>query len=270
MWDEACRLFLYFLAYSVLGWVCESVYCSIPAKKCINRGFLAGPLCPIYGFGAVAVALTLAPFAGNVALVFCLGLLLTSALEYVTSWLMEKAFHMKWWDYSARFCNIRGRVCLKNSVMFGVMSVLVVQVLHPQVVRLVALLPQAWLYALAGLFACALALDFVSAVRATLQISGRLAAIQRVLEEMRAHTAAQGRALQQDWDARREAAQSSLELLHARLEELARANRRAHRRLLDAFPHLHAPRYSDAVARVRQTLEQLRAQRRHRGKDGRR
>ena len=107
---------LYFFIYSFLGWVCECIYCGVPAKKFINRGFLAGPYCPIYGCGALAVIYTLTPFSDNVVILFGMGVIVTSALEYITSYMMEKLFHTKWWDYSKHPFNIHGRICLKNSV----------------------------------------------------------------------------------------------------------------------------------------------------------
>lgn len=87
---------LYFMIYSFLGWICECIYCSIPAKKLINRGFLSGPYCPIYGFGATAVILALEPVLYQPILLFGCGILVTSALEYITSWAMEALFHTKW------------------------------------------------------------------------------------------------------------------------------------------------------------------------------
>ena len=92
--------FLWLMIYSIIGWVYESTICSIGHRKLINRGFLNGPYCPIYGTGAVLV------------LLFFAGALVTCSLEYLTSWLMEKLFHARWWDYSKRKFNIGGRVCL--------------------------------------------------------------------------------------------------------------------------------------------------------------
>ena len=117
---------LYFFIYSFLGWVCECIYCGVPAKKFINRGFLAGPYCPIYGCGALAVIYTLTPFSDNVVILFGMGVIVTSALEYITSYMMEKLFHTKWWDYSKHPFNIHGRICLKNSILFGLMVFILV------------------------------------------------------------------------------------------------------------------------------------------------
>ena len=104
--------FLWFMAYSFIGWAYESILCSIVGKRLVNRGFLNGPVCPIYGTGAVAVVWALGSFRDQVAVLFLLSAFLTTTLEYLTSWVMEKLFHARWWDYSGRLLNIHGRVCL--------------------------------------------------------------------------------------------------------------------------------------------------------------
>ena len=122
--------FLWLMIYSVIGWVYESTICSIGQRKLINRGFLNGPYCPIYGTGAVLVLLVLGRIQ-NPVLLFFAGAVLTCSLEYLTSWLMEKLFHARWWDYSKRKFNIGGRVCLIGAVVFGAFSVVLILVLHP-------------------------------------------------------------------------------------------------------------------------------------------
>ena len=124
--------FLWLMIYSIIGWVYESTICSISQRKLINRGFLNGPYCPIYGTGAVLVLLVLGRIQ-NPVLLFFAGAVLTCSLEYLTSWLMEKLFHARWWDYSKRKFNIGGRVCLIGAVVFGAFSVVLILVLHPWV-----------------------------------------------------------------------------------------------------------------------------------------
>ena len=98
--EDGCALFLLFIAYSTLGWCGEMIYCSVPkGRLCEKRGFLNGFLCPIYGHGALLVLYALRGGFRNPFLTFLFGALLTSALEYFTSWVMEKLFHMRWWDY---------------------------------------------------------------------------------------------------------------------------------------------------------------------------
>lgn len=117
---------LSFFIYSVLGWICEVVYCSVPKKKFINRGFLYGPYLPVYGFGATFVVVLLQDFTSHWYLVFILGVLITSVLEYFTSFALEKLFKVKLWDYSTYPLNINGRVCALNSTLFGILSLILV------------------------------------------------------------------------------------------------------------------------------------------------
>ena len=119
------------MIYSMLGWFIESLYVSITNKRLINSGFLIGPYCPIYGLGALIVLFLLSSFHKNIVLLFILSFLFTSILEYITSYMLEKLFNVLWWDYSKHKFNIKGRVCLLNSTLFGIMSLLVTYLVHP-------------------------------------------------------------------------------------------------------------------------------------------
>lgn len=122
--------FIWFVLYSIIGWIWEVIICSLPQKKFINRGFLNGPYCPIYGAGSILIIIFLNRIDSAV-LLFLIGALLTCILEYITSWLMEKLFHARWWDYSKNFLNINGRVCFKGAIAFGALSVLLMKIIHP-------------------------------------------------------------------------------------------------------------------------------------------
>ncbi len=135
------HLLLSFFLYSSAGWICECLYCSIPAKHFINRGFLRGPYCPIYGCGALLTAWLITPLHNDWWAVFLCGMLLTSTLEYATSWLMEVLFHTKWWDYSNRRFQLNGRICLRNSFLFGIMALFVIYLLQPLLDEFIASLP---------------------------------------------------------------------------------------------------------------------------------
>lgn len=119
------RYVIYFFVYAVAGWCGEVIYCSIPQKRFVNRGFLYGPYLPIYGFGGVVVHLAVSQSGvsfipeNNPLLVFLGTMVMASVIEYVGSWLLEKCFGVKLWDYSSHRFNINGRVCLLNSTIFG-------------------------------------------------------------------------------------------------------------------------------------------------------
>lgn len=181
-------LFLLFLIYSAVGWLCESVYCSVPAHKFINRGFLNGPLCPIYGVGALLADALLTPAAWSLPLLFLGGAIVTSVLEYFTGWLLETLFHAKWWDYSDKKWNLHGRVCLRNSILFGLMCVILLRVLHPLLLGLVLRIPDPALTVLCAVLAAAFLADLVFSVRGALQLRGKLEALQEILDELRERT----------------------------------------------------------------------------------
>ncbi len=159
------RLFLIFTLYSFIGWVCEVIYCSIPAKHFINRGFLHGPVCPVYGFGAMLVIFTLEPAKDNLLLLFVSAVVVTSLLEYVTSWALEAIFSTKWWDYSDHRFNINGRVSLVNSLLFGLMAVIAVLFVNPILISMV----EALHYSAARLLALTVAVNFIIDIALTLK-----------------------------------------------------------------------------------------------------
>ena len=117
-----------FLIYSFLGYLCEIVCSSIEQKKIVNRGFLCGPYCPIYGVGSLFILFFLLRFKEDPVLVYILGIVITSAIEYVTSFVLEKIFHNKWWDYSDEKYNVHGRIFLFNSLLFGLGALIIIYI----------------------------------------------------------------------------------------------------------------------------------------------
>lgn len=130
--------FLIFFIYSVLGWIMESTYVSIGQKKFVNRGFLIGPYCPIYGYGSLIMIIYLEQYKDNILTVFILGIAICSFLEYITSYLMEKIFKARWWDYSDKKFNLNGRVCGKNALLFGLGGLIVIYLVHPIIETLIS------------------------------------------------------------------------------------------------------------------------------------
>ena len=123
--------FILFIIYSFLGWLVEVINCSIVEKKLVNRGFLISPICPIYGCGALLITLVLNNYKDDWFVVFCMAVILCGLLEYFTSWLMEKIFHARWWDYSQNKFNINGRICLETMVPFGILGLVIIYILNP-------------------------------------------------------------------------------------------------------------------------------------------
>lgn len=123
--------FILFIIYSFLGWLVEVINCSIVEKKLVNRGFLISPICPIYGCGALLITLVLSNYKDDWFVVFCMAVILCGLLEYFTSWLMEKIFHARWWDYSKNKFNINGRICLETMIPFGILGLVIIYILNP-------------------------------------------------------------------------------------------------------------------------------------------
>ena len=125
--------FLKFILFSMIGYIVEMVECAIDEGRWNNRGFLCGPILPIFGIGSMALIYLLEPFSYNPILIFVLGILITTSLEYFGGWFIEKTFKNKWWDYSKERFNLQGRICLKNSLLFGVGTLLIIYVANPYI-----------------------------------------------------------------------------------------------------------------------------------------
>ncbi|MDY3031132.1 MAG: hypothetical protein SOS24_05165 [Clostridia bacterium] len=129
LWD----IVLMFFIYGFMGWCLEVAFFGVTEGKFVNRGFLNGPICPIYGFGAMIVIMLLLPLKKNIALLYICSVLITSLLEFVTGLVLEKLYHVRWWDYSDRPFNIMGHVCLSFSLAWGIACVVVMYVIHPPI-----------------------------------------------------------------------------------------------------------------------------------------
>ncbi|HHW45829.1 MAG TPA: putative ABC transporter permease [Clostridiales bacterium] len=130
------KTYLLFMLYSFIGWIYETILCSVLKGEFVNRGFLHGPYCPIYGFGAILIILLLTHYVQNALSLFVLSSVLATAFEYASSYILEKLFNQRWWDYSNMRFNINGRVCLEGALIFGALSVLLVYYIHPLSMRL--------------------------------------------------------------------------------------------------------------------------------------
>ncbi len=167
-------LFILFGAYSFVGWAWESALFTVQERKFVNRGFLNGPLCPIYGVGGLLLVLVLEGSTNNLLVLFFAAIALTTALEYMTAILMEKLFNDKWWDYSTFPLNLKGRISLISSLVFGVMSVLLIKYMHPFARDMTGRFPPAAKHIFAAVFAVYLLADLSLAIRHALILGGRL------------------------------------------------------------------------------------------------
>ncbi|MHB8064499.1 MAG: putative ABC transporter permease [Ruminiclostridium sp.] len=179
-------LVIYFSIFSLIGWLCEVLYCSVISKKIVvNRGFLAGPVCPVYGFGALFVIWLLKPVEASIPIVFLSGIVITSTLEYITGWLLEVFFSTRWWDYRNRKFNIDGRVCLRNSVFFGILSVVLMKIIYPFTLYVVELLPDFWMELTSAVLLTTLIVDSVFTINTLVNLHERLKKLHEFTEDLK-------------------------------------------------------------------------------------
>lgn len=176
---------LFFFLYCFLGWVWESCYVSARQRRWVNRGFLHGPLLPIYGFGAVIILWATLPVRQSLPLIFLLGMLAATALEYVTGAAMEALFKVRYWDYSGKPFNLNGHICLTCSLAWGAFSVLLVKVLHPPFEDLVLRLPAFLADALACVLTVYFTADTVRSFQAAMDLREVLTRLTEENEDLR-------------------------------------------------------------------------------------
>ena len=176
---------LFFFLYCFLGWVWESCYVSARRRQWVNRGFLHGPLLPIYGFGAVLILWATLPVRQSLPLIFLLGTLAATVLEYVTGAAMEALFKVRYWDYSHQPCNLHGYICLTSSLAWGAFSILLVKVLHPPLEDLVLWLPAFLTDALACVLTVCTTVDTVRSFQAAMDLREVLTKLTEENEDLR-------------------------------------------------------------------------------------
>ncbi len=123
--------FLLFIIYSFIGWIVELINVFIIEHKIVDRGFLIGPYLPIYGFGALFIITFLSKYKSDLITLFCMSTIICATLEYITSFIMEKLFHARWWDYSSNKFNINGRICLETASLFGIGGCIIIYIIQP-------------------------------------------------------------------------------------------------------------------------------------------
>ncbi|MDY4078973.1 MAG: putative ABC transporter permease [Clostridium sp.] len=263
--------FVYFVLYSFLGWMCETIYCSIDDKKFVNRGFLNGPFCPIYGTGALLVIDIFMKYKDDLLVLFILSVVITSIVEYITSYLLEKIFNLQLWDYSTYSFNLNGRVCLKNSLLFGVLSILAVEVIHPAVEGFLSRLPVWFLITFTGTLVVYFICDVVITVKALIQINKKAGHRQMQLDEL-AKLRNEYIAKNKKEDNKKES--KILQLIkEGRIRELLKEekikafmteeklkelmdvpNKFVHRRVIKAFPGMKSKKYPDAIKQFKKEI----------------
>lgn len=292
---QGLYLFLWiFFIYAFLGWCTEVSYAALVTGKFVNRGFLNGPVCPVYGFGVVIVLGCLTPLADNLLLLFLGSVLLTSVLEWLTGFVLEKLFHQRWWDYSEEPFNLSGYICLRFSVAWGFACLFVVKLLHPTVLLMIRLIPKTLGAVLLGAQGAVMAVDLAATVASIAKLNRRLEQIdelaarikeasnefgenlaERVLDaaergagwkedmdelafklsERRAELADEREEREQRREERLDQARQQLEEWRASMQKLLEGESFGHRRLLKAFPRLRSIDHGAALERLHRRVE---------------
>ncbi len=189
------QLFIYFFLYSFLGWCSEVIFATLKTGKFVNRGFLNGPVCPIYGTGVVLLLLCLMPLKKYPWAVFFVSVILCSALEFLTGFVLEKIFHKKWWDYSNRKFNIGGFICPEMSLLWGIAAIAVLYGIQPTFAALLGRIPLLAGYIILGICAAAFAIDLVFTLLQISALGKRLKELQKINAALRLGSDALGGAL---------------------------------------------------------------------------
>lgn len=177
--------FLWFLFYSFVGWMYESILVSCQQHRLVNRGFLNGPLCPIYGTGAI-LGVAILGNVHNPIIIFLISMVGATILEYTTSWVMEQLFHARWWDYSNFRFNLQGRVCLLGALIFGLGGVGVVLGSQPYVERVTDMIPLPMLHTLVTVLALITIIDLAVTVAGMLEFERVLDSVSQVVQDVAA------------------------------------------------------------------------------------
>lgn len=289
-------LLWFFFFYAFLGWCSEVCFAAIKNGRFVNRGFLNGPWCPIYGFGVCIVVLCLEPLRGNIILLFLGSVVLTSLLELVTGFALEKLFHQKWWDYSRMPLNIGGYICLLFSLLWGAACVFIVGVFHPAVAKGVSAVPRPLGVALLSILLCVILADLAATVSTVLKLNQKLRRLDELAGRIKAASDELGETLsdgtlslaekhaetrekldgakaqlsdrraerEADLAQRRLAREKAQERRQAALRELKAANEEllatyhfGQKRLLKAFPNMISTRHHEALEQMKQRLKNL-------------
>ena len=260
-----------FLIYAFLGWCAEVAFAAVHKGIFINRGFLNGPVCPIYGVGMLVVVTLLWGLRSNLSLLFLGSAGLTTVLEYATGWILEKFFHDKWWDYSDKPFNVKGYICLEFTILWGLAAAFIVGAVHPFVFILIKKTPFVLGVILMGVFLAAFVTDLVITVTALAKLPKKLNAMLEAEKALKAISDKIGENISETainakakGDELVEENRPKIEELKAEYEQKAAEYKRqfesrgfVHKRIFKAFPNLKSGRYKAVFERFADKKEKL-------------
>lgn len=252
------NLVVYFIIYSIAGWALESIYRSFCEKKIINSGFLNGPFCPIYGIGAIIMFLFLEKFRMNTLVLYLISFLVLSIWEYCVGVLLEKIFKTKYWDYSDHKVNIKGRVCLFNSVCWGILGVLFIEYIHPFVEKNIEFINPLYLNIMIVVIMVLFVIDTVISIVTTINIRTALNKVEELnkqikdkLEEIKD---VNGKEIKTDII---EGMQNKIDDLKKKKNRLFRHLYRRVYRLKKAFPDIQSNEITEVLSKKIETIKKV-------------
>ncbi len=243
---------MFFYIYCFVGWCIESTIVSVAEKKFINRGFLRSPLLPIYGFGAIIILLICLPVEDSPPLVYLFGLVGTTILEYFTGWLMEMLLKMKYWDYSDRRFNIKGRICLRSSLFWGLLSLLLMYVIHRPIERLVLSMSSTVMAIALTVITAVFISDLIYAVRTALDVNKLLEKITVIKAELARSREELAARLEES--ERAAAINARIEALRADMARLTDRIGFFKRNFILAHPTARSAKFNEALCEIREKL----------------
>lgn len=245
---QLLELATYFIIYSFLGWVLESIFRSFCEKKIINTGFLRGPICPIYGCGAIIMILFLKNFSSSKILLFIMSIIFLSLWEYIVGVILEKLFKTKYWDYSDHKFNYKGRICLTNSIAWGFLGVLFIDFIHPGIVNLLKNVDVLYLKIIVPILLILILTDAIISIVKTKNIKGTLEKVEKLNEQIK-EKLAEIKNQNQEKNTTSENLQSLIEKINKRKnKELRKLYKRVYR-LKRAFPAIDTKEFRDILNR---------------------
>lgn len=281
-------LLLYFFVYGFLGWCAEVAFAAVKQGRFVNRGFLNGPICPIYGVGVTIVIAFLTPIKSNLVLLYIISVVLVTLLEGLTGWTMDKIFHNKWWDYSSMPFNIGGYVCLVFSLVWGVACVAIMYLIHPPIHRLLTYIPSTLGIILIVLLGILMFADLYVTASAIFRFNKHLASMEKIASELHEISDQLGEniyektvlAMEKQEESRQvlEASKQKLDEtaseirektqdiseellshiaeLRTRYNELTQKPRRVTNRLIKAFPKMESRDYKEQLNELKRQLDE--------------
>lgn len=250
-WTQFYYLVFYFMIYSVGGWAVESLYRSICEKRLVNSGFMYGPYCPIYGFGTLIMILILQNLKGNISLLFIVSFVVLTLWEYGVGIYLEKVFHTKYWDYSDHKININGRICLTNSIYWGVLGVVFTLAIHPFVANHSLTVPVNIVFYVDLIMGTIMICDFIISSIKTHSISRNIKKVKELSEKIK-NKLTKGKD-----NKKNKALDTDLEELQLEHNKITMAIYRQLKRMKNAFPTMQSEETTNKFLNGKIDVEEL-------------